>query len=212
MLVDRLLARPERAGRPPRKLALWARLVGGASWRRTVTLREPTADPARLRLALGPKLAELPAPVLKLRLEVVELAEEHGEQLELLRAEGEALQGRLQAGPAPGARRRSAQAGSRRWWRWHRGRAFRKHEHCSFPATTERLARVRRSSRRTPTAIPHRVNRQEVAIVREEWRIVDRWWTEEPVDRRYFDLVLETGENAVVYRDGESGTWFTQRA
>ena len=100
MLVDRLLARPERAGRPPRKLALWARLVGGASWRRTVTLREPTADPARLRLALGPKLAELPAPVLKLRLEVVELAESTGEQLELVRAEGETrvLQGRLKEG------------------------------------------------------------------------------------------------------------------
>src|SRR3954462_10499226 len=30
VLVDRLLARPERAGRPPRKVAVWARLVGGA--------------------------------------------------------------------------------------------------------------------------------------------------------------------------------------
>ena len=59
---------------------------------------------------------------------------------------------------------------------------------------------------------PRRVNRVEVALVREEWRVVDRWWTEEPVDRRYFDLVLETGENVVVYRDGESGAWFTQRA
>jgi hypothetical protein len=59
---------------------------------------------------------------------------------------------------------------------------------------------------------PRRVNRQDVALVREEWRIVDRWWTEEPVDRRYFDLVLETGENAVVYLDGENGAWFTQRA
>src|SRR5258707_6910242 len=95
VLIDRLLARPERAGRPPRKLALWARLVGGASWRRTVTLREPTADPARLRIALGPKLAELPAPALKLRLGVVELAEGIGEQLELLRAEGEGVKGRL---------------------------------------------------------------------------------------------------------------------
>ncbi len=86
VLVDGLLARPERAGRPPRKLALWARLVGGASWRRAVTLREPTADPDRLRLALAPKLAELPAPVLKLRLEAVELADSGGEQLELVRA------------------------------------------------------------------------------------------------------------------------------
>ena len=60
--------------------------------------------------------------------------------------------------------------------------------------------------------VPHRVNRQGVASVREEWRVVDRWWTDEPVDRRYFDLVLETGENAVVYRDGETKSWFTQRA
>ena len=59
---------------------------------------------------------------------------------------------------------------------------------------------------------PRRVNRREVALVREEWRVVDRWWTEEPVDRRYFDVVLETGENAVVYRDDETGSWFTQRA
>ena len=98
VLVDRLLARPDRTGRPPRKLALWARLAGGASWRRTVTLREPTADPVRLRAALGPKLAELPAPVLKLRLEVVALAEGTGEQLELVRAEGEVVQGRLKEG------------------------------------------------------------------------------------------------------------------
>jgi nucleotidyltransferase/DNA polymerase involved in DNA repair len=98
VLIDRLLSRPERAGRPPRKLALWARLAGGASWRRTVTLRDPTAEPSRLRAALAPKLAELPAPALKLRLEIGELAEGSGEQLELVRAEGEVLQGRLKEG------------------------------------------------------------------------------------------------------------------
>ena len=59
---------------------------------------------------------------------------------------------------------------------------------------------------------PRTVNRQGVAVVREEWRVVDRWWTEEPVSRRYFDLVLETGENTVVYLDDEAGAWFTQRA
>jgi len=59
---------------------------------------------------------------------------------------------------------------------------------------------------------PRLVNRELVTVVREEWRVVDRWWTDEPVDRRYFDVVLETGENTVVYRDGETGAWLTQRA
>jgi len=56
------------------------------------------------------------------------------------------------------------------------------------------------------------VNRQPVALVREEWRVVDRWWTEEPIVRRYFELVLESGQNSVVFRDEERGCWFTQRA
>ena len=56
---------------------------------------------------------------------------------------------------------------------------------------------------------PKRVNRSPVALVREEWRVVDRWWTEEPIVRRYFELVLETGENTVVFHD--SGGWFTQK-
>ena len=58
---------------------------------------------------------------------------------------------------------------------------------------------------------PRRVNREPVALVREEWRVVDRWWTEEPVSRRYFDVVLEGGQNTVVYRDEERAGWFTQR-
>jgi len=48
-------------------------------------------------------------------------------------------------------------------------------------------------------------------VIREEWRVVDRWWTEEPLSRRYFDVVLESGQHAVVYRDEERGAWFSQR-
>ena len=59
---------------------------------------------------------------------------------------------------------------------------------------------------------PWQVNREAVAVVREEWRVVDRWWTEEPVSRRYFDLVLESGRNVVVFRDEERGGWFSQKA
>jgi hypothetical protein len=58
---------------------------------------------------------------------------------------------------------------------------------------------------------PVLVNRQPVSLVREEWRVVDRWWTEEPVSRRYFEVVLQSGENAVVFRDEERSCWFTQR-
>ncbi len=59
---------------------------------------------------------------------------------------------------------------------------------------------------------PLRVDREGVAFVREEWRVVDRWWTEEPIRRRYYELLLETGENAVVFHDEERGEWFTQKA
>jgi protein ImuB len=97
-LLDRILARPERGGREIRKVALSARLVGGGSWRRTLTLREPSAERGVLRAALGPKLAELPAPVLALGLDLLALAESEGRQLVLVRPEGDELQSRLQEG------------------------------------------------------------------------------------------------------------------
>jgi hypothetical protein len=86
-----------------------------------------------------------------------------------------------------------------------------------------RSARAVRSSRRlneprpalvvsTGSGVPRYVNRQPVALIREEWRVVDRWWTEEPVSRRYFEVVLESGQNTVVYRDEERSCWYTQRA
>ena len=71
-----------------------------------------------------------------------------------------------------------------------------------------RAARVEANA----SGFPVEVNHQAVAVIREEWRVVDRWWTEEPVVRRYFELVLETGENTVVFHDGAGGGgWFTQR-
>jgi len=97
-LLERLIARPERAGRPFRKLALSARLVDGGSWRRAVTLRDATAELGRLRVALGPKLQELPAPVLELRLEAVQLAEHTGLQLALVEPAGEEANVRLREG------------------------------------------------------------------------------------------------------------------
>lgn len=70
LLVARLLARRERRGRALRALAVSARFVAGGTWRIVITLRNASADPQRIQLAVGPKLAELPAPAESLRLEV----------------------------------------------------------------------------------------------------------------------------------------------
>ena len=70
LLVARVLARPERRGRSLRAAALSAHFVAGGTWRTRVTLREASADAARLRIVLAPKLAELPAPADSIALEV----------------------------------------------------------------------------------------------------------------------------------------------
>jgi protein ImuB len=89
LLVDRLLADPERRGRMVRALRLGARLAGGGGWRREVTLRQASASPELLRIALAPRLVELPGPASSLVLEVIALGPPTGEQMELTRREAE---------------------------------------------------------------------------------------------------------------------------
>jgi len=95
MLVDRLLADPARQGRTVRALRLGARLAGGGGWRREVALRRPSASPELLRIALLPRLAELPGPASPLVLELTALGLRDGEQLELARHEAERRRARL---------------------------------------------------------------------------------------------------------------------
>ena len=59
---------------------------------------------------------------------------------------------------------------------------------------------------------PAAVRGAAVEAVREEWVVEDRWWTGRPLRRRYLELVLEDGRNAVVFRDLEGGGWYAQRA
>ena len=58
---------------------------------------------------------------------------------------------------------------------------------------------------------PISVGRVRVEAVREDWFVEDGWWTGEPLRRRYFELVLENGRNAVVFHALPGGAWFTQR-
>jgi hypothetical protein len=60
--------------------------------------------------------------------------------------------------------------------------------------------------------VPTSVAGVTVETVREEWVVEDRWWTSRPLRRRYFELVLTNGRNAVVFRDLVEGGWLSQRA
>jgi hypothetical protein len=59
--------------------------------------------------------------------------------------------------------------------------------------------------------VPVAIGGAQVDSVREEWVVEDRWWTGRPLRRRYFELVLASGRNVVVYRDLVGGRWFLQR-
>lgn len=95
LLIERLLAHPGRAGRTFRRLRIEASLVGGGGWRTDVVLRSASADSERLRLALLPKLGELPGPTASLGLRAVELGPEAGEQPALSPAPEEERRGRV---------------------------------------------------------------------------------------------------------------------
>jgi hypothetical protein len=70
-----------------------------------------------------------------------------------------------------------------------------------------RAARVRPG----PGGRPLEVDGHAVASVRESWLVEDRWWTERPLRRRYWELVTQSGRDLVVFHDLLDGRWFRQR-
>jgi hypothetical protein len=55
------------------------------------------------------------------------------------------------------------------------------------------------------------VEGRDVEAVRESWLVEDRWWTERPLRRRYWEVVTASGRNDVVFHDLQSGRWWRQR-
>lgn len=82
----------------------------------------------------------------------------------------------------------------------------------SGDGTARRLYAPRRVEVETGGDAPRAVGGVAVEAVRERWRVEDRWWTERPVLRSYFELVLADGRDAVVFLEGSSGRWYRQRA
>jgi CO dehydrogenase/acetyl-CoA synthase delta subunit len=62
-----------------------------------------------------------------------------------------------------------------------------------------------------PTGRPLAVGGRTVESVRESWLIEDRWWTDAPLRRRYWEVVTTCGRDLVVFRDLIAGTWHGQR-
>jgi protein ImuB len=96
VLVDRLLARPERRSRTLRAVVLSARLVGGGTWRERVVFRQALSDARRVGLALSLRLPLLPAPAESLRLGVERFGPVAGEQHTLLEQSSRARRERLE--------------------------------------------------------------------------------------------------------------------
>lgn len=62
-----------------------------------------------------------------------------------------------------------------------------------------------------PNGRPLRVAEDPVDAVRESWLVEDRWWTAQPLRRRYWEVVTVGGRDLVVFRDLEGGGWYLQR-
>jgi len=79
-------------------------------------------------------------------------------------------------------------------------------------AGPRRLAVPNRASvSAAPDGRPLVVDGRTVDTVRESWLIEDRWWTDRPLRRRYWEVITACGRNVVAFHDLERGAWWTQR-
>ncbi|MBV8941359.1 MAG: hypothetical protein JO342_02150 [Solirubrobacterales bacterium] len=79
-------------------------------------------------------------------------------------------------------------------------------------AGPRRLALTRRVSvTAAGDGIPRVVDGRDVAAVRESWLVEDRWWTDRPLSRHYWEVVTVCGRDEVVFCDLTSGRWWRQR-
>jgi hypothetical protein len=75
-----------------------------------------------------------------------------------------------------------------------------------------RLALPRPAAVRSgPGGRPLAVEGRTVDAVRESWLIEDRWWTDRPLRRRYWEVVTTDGRNLVVFHELQGAGWFEQR-
>ena len=214
LLIDRLLARPERRERALRRMRLGARFVEQGTWRREVALRQATTSRERLRLALGPRLARA-ARADRAALPDRRRLRPAGRRPALLPPAR-----RAGAPPPPGEALRQTRAAAGGGVGAARARHRSRLAHPRAARVPDPLPGVSRGPPSVPTATGdgrgERGRRarsgsgaREVDSVREEWLVEDRWWTARPLRRRYFELThRERRERGRVLRPGER-RWYS---
>lgn len=59
-----------------------------------------------------------------------------------------------------------------------------------------------------PRSIGLRGGHRGVVAVRDDWLVQDLWWTDRPVDRHYYELVVDPGRVVLAYCDRVNGCWY----
>ena len=217
LLVDRLLARRERRGRTLRAVVLAARARRGRHLARARRVprgaRRSGADAARAR----PRLGCCPRRPTSLRLARRALRPADGDQRSLLDDSARAVraarlreavrQARAAAGPEAALRVLAVDPDSRVPERRHVLDAVRA---MSGP---RRLGQPRRggvrADARRPPAVPSTAARSRRSASRGSSRTAGG--REQPLRRRYWEVVTADGRDLVVFRELISGGWFSQR-
>ncbi len=220
VLVDRLLARAERRGRTLRAATLSARLLAGGGWRERVVFRQALADPERIWLALSVRLLRASRPGRRAGAGRRALRAARQRAGCAVRAADDCLTARGGLAPSSAAPRACARPSPRcAPWRdrtrrcapcaWTPTRAcpsggwcWRRSLSDGSALLTRALNQPRPGARALGArACPAQVNGEAIESLRESWLVEDRWWTAEPLRRRYWELVGERGRNVVVFHD-----------
>ena len=76
---------------------------------------------------------------------------------------------------------------------------------------TPRRAEVRAGDGGAPVALRRNGGWLNVVELLDRYRTDDRWWTEWPVARTYYELLLEDGRTVTIFHDEIEDSWYEQR-
>ena len=83
------------------------------------------------------------------------------------------------------------------------------HADAAKPVNTPESLRVEEDASGLPLAVRLK-RRYRITAIKDKWRIDDEWWRKEPVVRRYYNVLLGSGQRLVFYKDLITGNWYEQ--